>query len=431
VALLGQEDIAVPPPIPGASVQRVVYELARELSDRYDITICSLPHPTIGEGMHEGLRFVRVRSESDERLKRASAEVIRVIRRLDLPYRPVWALPYYGRGYAGKGLRRLAAGNPQIVHMQSASQFLPIARRAVPDAKLVLHMHGNWLVELPRDVVRRRLRHADLIIGVSEFVAGETRNAFPELADRCRCVYNGVDPSAFTERDGLPSDLSLLAEAERSRLGLGNGPVALYVGALAPDVKGFEVLLDAWHRVLVEFPDAKLVVAGGGLIRYSAVDAPPTREARREQRQRFRDYPALVARMEAALGSAVVRAGNIPYDRLPAYYSLADVVAIPSICDEALSLPALEASSCGVPVVASSRGGLKESVLDGVTGTLVESGDPDALAHGLVGIFRDPALARRYGRAGRERVLREFTWHVQAERLANLYDELLSNGRPG
>jgi glycosyltransferase involved in cell wall biosynthesis len=429
VAFLGQEDLAVPPPLPGASVQRVVHRLALELRDRFDVAIASPPHPSLRDGRHEGIEYRYVRSRRDEVVTRAAKDAVRVIRRLDLPYRPVFALPFYGTGYARLGLRALAALDPDIVHLQMSSQLLPLARRQVPRAKLVLHMHAPWLVELDRETVRARLRHADLILGVSEYISDGVRDAFPELASRCACLYNGVDVDRFQTPDALDDELRTLAAHERERLGLADGPVVMFTGSIAAEVKGYEILLEAFPRVLERAPNAKLLVASPGIIRYAGVETPQGRAARRAQRKRFRDYPRLLDRLSEPLGDKLVQIGGVPNERLPAYFALADVVAVPSTGKEALSLIALEAAACGVPVVASDRGGLPEAVLDGVTGINVPAGDAAALADAIATLCCDPALARRFGLAGRARMERDFTWRRQGDRLAGLYDALLA-GEP-
>jgi glycosyltransferase involved in cell wall biosynthesis len=76
------------------------------------------------------------------------------------------------------------------------------------------------------------------------------------------------------------------------------------------------------------------------------------------------------------------------------------------------------------PVVATAAPGTTEVVVDGQTGTLVPVGSPQLLARAIRDIVRDPALARRLGEAGRERVDREFPARTMIDRFAGLYEEL-------
>jgi glycosyltransferase involved in cell wall biosynthesis len=110
-------------------------------------------------------------------------------------------------------------------------------------------------------------------------------------------------------------------------------------------------------------------------------------------------------------------------------YGEAEVAVVPSLY-EGFSLPAVEAMACGVPVVATTGGALPEVVgRDGETGLLVRPDDPGALAAAVGRLLDDPALRRRLGEAGRQRVLHRFTWQVTARGTADCYAALLE-GRP-
>ena len=110
-------------------------------------------------------------------------------------------------------------------------------------------------------------------------------------------------------------------------------------------------------------------------------------------------------------------------------YGEAEVAIVPSLY-EGFSLPAIEAMSCGVPVVATTGGALPEVVgLSGETGLLVEPNNPDALVEAIGRLLDDGDLRERLGAAGRERVIERFTWQVTAKGTAACYDAIL-NHRP-
>jgi glycosyltransferase involved in cell wall biosynthesis len=420
VGFLAQENIAVPSPIPGASVSRVVYELARGLVPRYDVTVCSLPNPAVPEGLHEGVYYQRVAADLDRRRHAVYSHAVRILRRLDLPHRELQGLAGYGRAYALAGLRRLAERDPDIVHLQNVSQFLPLARATVPRADLVLHMHAPWLSELPRRVVRPLLAEARLVLGVSEFIIDPVRRAFPELADRCHSLYNGVDVDTFRPRGELPEETAAAARALRTAWGALDGPVILYVGTMAP-IKGTHVLLDAFALLRERLPGATLVIAGAHG-RYFQVVSPTGRSERRGRRVLQKQYPSEIASRAERIGGGIVFAGKVEHDELPAYYAVADVVVMPSTGPEAFPLPVLESFASGVPVIASAIGGLPEIIADGVNGRLVTSGDAPALAAALREVCEDDALRGALGAAARRLVVERYTWHAQADRLAALYE---------
>jgi D-inositol-3-phosphate glycosyltransferase len=111
-----------------------------------------------------------------------------------------------------------------------------------------------------------------------------------------------------------------------------------------------------------------------------------------------------------------------PHHMLSSWYRAADVVVVPSR-SESFGLVALEAAACGVPVVASSVGGLVSLVDDGCTGLLVEGRDPDAYAVAIAKVLDDPQLADDMGRAAVERAKR-YTWAFAAARLRRLYADV-------
>ncbi len=129
------------------------------------------------------------------------------------------------------------------------------------------------------------------------------------------------------------------------------------------------------------------------------------------------------------LADAVKCVSGISDDELARLYGEAEVAVVPSLY-EGFSLPAIEAMSCGVAVVATTGGALPEVVgRDGETGLLVPPDDPGALAGAVARLLDDPGLRARLGAAGRERVVRRFTWQVTAAGTAECYQAMLE-GRP-
>jgi glycosyltransferase involved in cell wall biosynthesis len=111
-------------------------------------------------------------------------------------------------------------------------------------------------------------------------------------------------------------------------------------------------------------------------------------------------------------------------DDVPALLAASDLVVLPSLF-EGLPLIILEAMAAGRPVVATRTSGTDEAVLDGKTGRLVPSGNPQALAAGVVEALSSPELAVRWGAAGRERWRREFTAVRMVRQTAAIYENLL------
>ena len=138
-----------------------------------------------------------------------------------------------------------------------------------------------------------------------------------------------------------------------------------------------------------------------------------------------------VARAIERLGLAeiVTTITGVTDAQLARLYAEAEVAVVPSLY-EGFSLPAIEAMSCGVPVVATTGGALPEVVgASGRTGVLVTPDDPEALVSAIRDLLDDPATRARLGAAGRARVLERFTWQATARGTAACYDAILT-GRP-
>lgn len=111
------------------------------------------------------------------------------------------------------------------------------------------------------------------------------------------------------------------------------------------------------------------------------------------------------------IGQSTSFVGAVPHTEVPSRLARFDVyVALSRIDSESFGVAILEASACELPVVVSDVGGLPEVVEDGVTGLVVPREDPEAAACALARLVTDPALREKMGRAGRERVLRLYTW---------------------
>jgi glycosyltransferase involved in cell wall biosynthesis len=126
------------------------------------------------------------------------------------------------------------------------------------------------------------------------------------------------------------------------------------------------------------------------------------------------------------LDDIVTTISGVSDEELARLYGEAEVAIVPSLY-EGFSLPAIEAMSCGVPVVATTGGALPEVIgVSGETGLLVEPNSPDALVEAIRTLLDDAPLRARLGRAGRERVMQRFTWQVTARGTAACYDAILT-----
>lgn len=129
---------------------------------------------------------------------------------------------------------------------------------------------------------------------------------------------------------------------------------------------------------------------------------------------------------ELGLRDAVTFVTGVPEERIIELYSEAELAVVPSLY-EGFSLPAIEAMSCGVPLVATTGGALPEVVgADGDTALLVPPGDSDALAARIREALDNPELRAAVGARGRQRVIDRWTWRHTAIGTVEQYRALLA-----
>jgi D-inositol-3-phosphate glycosyltransferase len=242
----------------------------------------------------------------------------------------------------------------------------------------------------------------DRILAPTSIEADALVGLYGAEPERIRLVLPGVDRTVFVPLDRAQA---------RAELDLPSTPLLLFVGRLQP-LKGPEVAIAALAHAVRCVPevvgDAHLVLVGG-----------PSGAGSDDHTRRLRH---LAERLDVADRVRFVPAQ--PHDRLARYYAAADVVLMPSR-SESFGLVALEAQSCGTPVVASAVGGLRAVVVDGRTGFLVPGHEPAAFADRVLAILADPALARRLsGEAVRH--AEAFSWDRTVEAINRVYGELRS-----
>jgi glycosyltransferase involved in cell wall biosynthesis len=274
-------------------------------------------------------------------------------------------------------------------------------------APLAIGLHGSdvFLAEKAgvRTLARWALSRARLLTGCSPELVDRVRAlGFP--AERSRVIPYGVDVAAFSP---APERRPLW----RRRLGIPDGaPLLLGVGRMATK-KGFQVLVEILPALLAEFPELRVVLAGGG-------------DLLEGFREAVRPW-----------GDQVHLPGPVLRDTLPDLYRAADLFVLPAVHDgkgnvDGLPNVILEAMASGLPVVASGISGIPLAVEDGRTGLLVAERDPEALLGALRRLLADPAAARSMGERGRRKAEAELTWEAVAARYREGYLTALGSPLP-
>ena len=298
-------------------------------------------------------------------------------------------------------LRRL---KPAVVHTRNIGtlDMAPVA--AVSGVAVRIHGEHGWVASDPAGMNRkyrflRRLCNPLIhgYVAVSADIARWMSTVIGIADDKIQQIYNGVDTTKFTPRGAtavLPFDVP---REELVVLGT--------VGRIDP-IKGQDTLLAAIRCVLQSRPELRrtlrLIVTGDG----------PLLPALREQAAR--DGVADVVWLTGAR------------DDIADILRQLDVFILPSL-NEGMSNTILEAMSCGRPVLATRVGGNGELVVPGVTGELVSAAAPAELAQRIMQYCDDANLRQRQGRAGRERVVSEFSLQAMVARYTELYQQFIDS----
>lgn len=405
-------DRSIPPNLAG-SIPIWIWEVARCLASSSEVVVVG--RRSLGESnrsTREGVQYIRLLGISSRADRWLSAPARRLCG-LRNARQPWFASSLYQLVYAERAARSFRDEGCDLIHIHNFSQFVPIVRRLNPRAKIVLHMHCDWLTQLDHKMIDRRLRYADAIFGCSEYVTASIRARFPHYANRCTTVYNGVDPRHFHPNGRRP--------------GKSHGGRVVFVGRISPE-KGLHVLLDAFERVAVLRPTASLEIVGPAAVAPMEYIVNLSTEpfvrglSRFYEANGYLDY--LQRQVRGPLVGRVSFAGELPHSSVVERLRQADLCVVPSVGGESFGIPAVEAMATGLPVVASRVGGLTEIVEDGVTGLLTDSENPSLLAESLLRLIDDNALAQKMGQAGRQRAERNFSWREISETLRTLYSNL-------
>jgi PEP-CTERM/exosortase A-associated glycosyltransferase len=258
---------------------------------------------------------------------------------------------------------------------------------------------GSARYWLTRQLETRAVRSADAVAVICEGLRDDLIVRGID-ADKIIVSPNGVDMEMFgTPR---PADPAL-----RTKLGLDGADVVGFIGSFY-DYEGLDDLIAAMPSLVAQRPGAKLLMVGGGPC-----------EA------------ALLAQAAASPVADSIRfVGRVPHDEVENYYSLIDILTYPRkalrLTELVTPLKPLEAMAQGRLVAASSVGGHRELIRDGLTGTLFPPDDPAAMADALAGLFANRQIWDARRAVAREFVERERNWSSNILRYQPVYQRLLA-----
>ena len=368
--------IACYPTFGGSGV--VATELGISLAARgHEVHFVTYEQPTRLQGFHENVYFHNV-------------DV--------MPY-PLFTYPPYSLALAAKMAEVARYADLDVLHVHYAvphatSALLTKQMIAPRPIGIVTTLHGTDITLVGSNpsylpVTRFSIERSDAVTAVSDWLRRQTIRKLG-VERPIEVVHNFVDPERFK-----PDRKECLLERFAPR----GEKILMHTSNFRP-LKRTADLLDIFDAVR-DRADVKLILVGDG----------PDR-AELEARARAKDR-----------GDDIVFLGN--YAAIEELLPCADVMLMPS-SSESFGLAALEAMSCGVPVVASRVGGLPEVVDHGKTGYLLSVGDARAMAEAAIGIVTNDDLRKTMGAAARAHAIEKFHVDAITRRYEQVYERLVA-----
>ena len=231
----------------------------------------------------------------------------------------------------------------------------------------------------------------------------------PSLQERENLEHNYIhNNNIYTVSPGVDLNQFQKLDKKKSRNKLGidqNTQILLSVGRLEP-LKGYDLLIESLAYINLDNINFQLIIIGG--------DDRSNLELERLTR---------IAK-ENDVHDKVSFIGAVDHDILPLYFSASDIFTMPSAY-ETFGIAALEASACGLPVIAPQVGGLKSIVKHGFTGYLTTSRCPELFVHYLEILLKNKQLRDVFGINSRKQAL-NFSWEKSTEDLINVFEKILT-----
>ena len=346
--------------------QTIVYTSAQANSEQYDADWLA----------QYGVRVIRDRSKILLPTPRVAFHLKKIIRK--------------------EGITTAAFGAAAPLGLLSAG----MKRAGVVRTVALTHGHEVWWAKVfPFNLLLRRIGSTvDVLTYLGEFTRSAISKGLTAKAQASMVkIAPGIDVEHF-----IPTDATVL----RNSLGLPDKKVIVSVGRLVHR-KGQDHLIEAMPEILKSIPHAHLLLVGEG----------PYRE----------HLQTLVKKHN--LEASVTFIGRIQYKDLPTYICVGDIFAMPSrsrlmgLEVEGLGIVYLEASSCGLPVLAGDSGGAPDALVQNETGLVVNGTDDQQIAKAAIKLLTNIELSKKMGLAGRQWIIDNWRWEIWSKDFEKLLNK--------
>jgi phosphatidylinositol alpha-1,6-mannosyltransferase len=346
--------------------QTIVYTSAQVNSEQYDADWLA----------QYGVRVIRDRSKILLPTPRVASHLKKIVR--------------------NEGITTAAFGAAAPLGLLSAG----MKRAGVVRTVALTHGHEVWWAKVfPFNLLLRRIGSTvDVLTYLGEFTRSAISKGLTAKAQESMVkIAPGIDVEHF-----IPTDATVL----RNSLGLSDKKVIVSVGRLVHR-KGQDRLIEAMPEILKSIPQAHLLLVGEG----------PYRE----------HLQTLVKKHN--LEASVTFIGRIQYKDLPTYICVGDIFAMPSrsrlmgLEVEGLGIVYLEASSCGLPVLAGDSGGAPDALVQNETGLVVNGTDDQQIAKAAIKLLTNIELSKKMGLAGRQWIIDKWRWEIWSKDFEKLLNK--------
>jgi glycosyltransferase involved in cell wall biosynthesis len=307
----------------------------------------------------------------------------------------------HGAGGALMALKSLSASNKLIITSHGLPPLYLNKNYSTLNFNFKDNIEKIFAEKILKQIGRYLYNLAYHIIAVSKHVATDVHDTYKVEWNRITVIPNGINPEKFFHNPLLKSKLIRIDD-----------PLIIFVGAwdrgdVASVGKGLHYLIEAFEKVLRDFPSAKLAVVG----EYN----PESHYAQR--------IFHLCKKLK--IDSSVFFTGHLFQDDVREYYASADVFVFSSIY-EGFGITLLEAMASALPIVASEGSHLATSELieNDVTGLLYQAGNVNQLSDAIIQVLNDKALAKKLGTNAKAYAEKFFNWRVIAEKTLQIYNSV-------
>lgn len=245
-----------------------------------------------------------------------------------------------------------------LIIVENRQGFIPILSKEI-NSPIILHLHNDTL-DKDQPYAKDILQACTKVIAISKYIKKKVDTI--QETNKVEIVYNGIDLNRFNIKNVL--------KLSRKEFGLSdNDFVVVYTGRIEK-IKGIYQLIESF-QLLQEYKDIKLLIVGGNI---------------------------------NSQNKQIISCGNKSYHQIPSILSLCDLAVIPSICEDALTMTALEDMAMGIPLIVTRSGGIPEAV-DEECALIIdkENSLPKKLAKAILSLYNNEEQRKQMSLHGKQR----------------------------